>query len=132
MENTIKLFVFVFVFLFAFASCSKEPMLIPETNVERTISSRTSTSFEMEVVNATYHANTAQLVVDLEANSDFSEVILEETQTLELQDDSSISLSVVSFSGDDGSLQIVFSASQTPSSGLVSMQDIIIEEGMIQ
>ncbi len=110
MQNLLKAFV-ILSFLVV-ASCSKEPLIIPETTVEGTISSRSSTTLEMDVVNVSYSAG--QLTVDLEADGDFSNAVIESTQTLDLQNNSSISLTVDSYLGGNGSLQIVFSVGQSP------------------
>jgi len=128
MENTFKLFVIIS--FLAVASCSKEPLLLPETNVERTISSRSATTVEMDVVNVSYNAASSELTVDFSADADFSEAVLGDTQTIEFQNNTTLNLTVNSYSGSAGSLHIVFNVSSTPPSGLVGLQEIIIEDGM--
>ena len=127
MQNLLKAFVILSFLLVV--SCSKEPLIIPESNIEGTISSRSSITIEMEVVSSNYQAG--QLTVDLEADGDFSNAEVESTQTIDLQNNSSISLTVDSYSGGNGSLQFVFTVGQAPPSGLVSVQEIIVDDLMM-
>ena len=99
--------------------------------MEKTIQTRSSTSVEMDVASETYSSGSLQLVVNLTGDSDFSEVEVTETQTLQLVDNNSITLTVASYSGDEGSLQVIFSASSAPASALAEVQEIIIEDGII-
>ena len=130
MKNLLNLFVIIFVL--AITSCSKEPLLISDSLSENTIQTRSSTSVEMNVTNSAYFSSTLQLEVNLTAEGDFSEAEVEATQTLLLEDNTTITLEVASYDGSEGSLQIIFNSNNAPSSGLVEVQNIIIEDEFIQ
>ena len=131
-------FVFsLFTILFLVTSCSKEPILIPETNDLGVITER-SIVIEIEVTEITNSRVGDELLIDFQGAFDFSEAVLEPTQHLKFEDvngnESTLTFQVNSFTGGNGSLNTAFAIGSNNLIGLelVGLQEIIIEEDIIQ
>lgn len=129
MKNLLNLFLILFVL--TATSCSKESNILSDSLTENTIQTRSSTSVEMNVASEAYFSTTLQLEVNLTVEGDFSQVEVESTQTLLLEDNTTITLEVASYDGSEGSLQIFFNAPSAPGSALAEVQEIIIEDGIV-
>ena len=131
-------FVFsLFTILFLVTSCSKEPILIPETNDLGVITER-SIVIEIEVTEITNSRVGDEFLIDFQGAFDFSEAVLEPTQHLKFEDvngnESTLTFQVNSFAGSNGTLDVNFAVGSNNLIGLdlVGVQEIIIEEEDIQ
>ena len=116
-----------------FASCTKESITLPTEEIEATIKER-STTVEIEVSEISSSDNGTELFLDFSANFDFSEAIVEPIQYLTFSDGagntSTLSFSVNSYTGNNGSLQIEFTIGSNNLAGLdlTSIQNVIIDD----
>ena len=133
-----NIFVFsFFAILFLVTSCTKEPILIPETNDLGVVAER-SITIEIEVTEITNSRIGGELLIDFQAAYDFSEAVLEPTQYLNFVDgsgnQSTLSFQVNSFTGSNGALDVNFAVGANNLNGLelLGLQEIIIEDDELE
>ncbi len=123
--------------LLFFASCTKEALHTPETNTIGAIAER-STTIQLPVARVSSSEESGEYTVDFTGSYDFTDSVLEPTQYLNFDDGngniSTLTFSVISFTGSNGALNAVFAIGSNDLTGLslTEMQEIVIEDQIIE
>ena len=133
MKNPISFFLLSFCFgILLFTSCTKDHLSETVSLDNFTVEER-NTTIEMQVTGVAFSIVSQEIIVDYTASYDFSEAELVNTQMLVFDDNgntSSYTLSVNSYTGNNGSLQVIYDLGGNNFTGmeLAEAQEIIIDD----